>query len=93
MWQAERLLLDLLGDGPATNALGADQFGGVRAIGQGDPQTLEVWLELPPRDAGDLGANTAEILLLTADRHRVPHRETLAADFTAPCHYITLRSV
>ena len=56
-------MADHLGDGSTANALGADQSGGGGTTGEGHLQPLQVGFEFSPGDAGDFGADAAEIFL------------------------------
>ena len=53
--------VDLLGDRPAANALGADPQRLAGAAGRAHVHLLEVGPESPRRNAGDLRANTSEV--------------------------------
>src|SRR5690349_13221001 len=83
--QAERSRSHQLGDHAAAEALRADLHRLVGAV-DGDPHLLQVGLELPARDAGDLGADAAQVLGLAARGNLVPHCGTLPADLTFPSH-------
>ena len=64
--QLEGSLLLGPADRAAANALGTHAQRLVRAVGERGPHGLQVGLELPPRDAGDLGADAAQVLGLAA---------------------------
>ena len=82
----ERSLADDLRDRARADALGAGENCFVRAIGSGDADVLQIRLELPGCNAGDLRTDAAQVLPLTADRYRVADLRSLAADFTLPGH-------
>src|SRR4029079_19347472 len=67
----ERGVANPLGDRARANALRANANRGVGALGRRDVDTLQVRLELPARNAGDLGADAAQVFCLAADRYLV----------------------
>lgn len=67
----ERSLLHGLTNDPLLQTARADQHGFVGAIGRSDLNPLQVRLELAAGDAGDLGADTAQVFGLAAGRNLV----------------------
>jgi hypothetical protein len=62
------------------------------AIGSRDFHPLQVWLEFPSADAGDLRADAAQILLFTARGDLVPNLRAFATNVTLPSHRDTSMS-
>ena len=47
---------------------------------------LQVGNEFSPRDTGDFGTNTTQVLGFTTGLDTIAHLDLLAARFTLPCH-------
>lgn len=56
------------------------------AVIGGDSDPLQIGFELPRRNAGDLGTNTAEVLPLTTDGHLIADLWAFAANVALPGH-------
>ena len=68
------------------DVLDPDLIDGVAIATPNHVHALQVRLELPPRDAGDLGTDAAEILLFTAGSDLIAELCALTADFALPRH-------
>ena len=85
MIEAERLADDLFGDFAAADALGADEHCPVGAVAR-HMQPLQIRLELPLGDAGDLGPDAAQVLGLATDGDLIAHLWAFAANFANSSH-------
>src|SRR4051794_37459806 len=82
----ERCRPDDLRNRAAPDALRAHEQRFMAPIGRRDIHSLQVRLERAPTDAGDLGADATQILLLTARRDPVAYLRTFATHSTLPSH-------
>ncbi len=84
--ELERAGVDSLGNRTATNALCANPQGLVCPVGRRDVDLLQVGLELPPRDTGNLRAYTAEVFGFTPMSDRIAHAGLLSTNLTFTSH-------
>jgi hypothetical protein len=84
--QPEGSRTNRLSDGAAANALSANSHRAIGAILVGDMDGLEIRLEGPSGNTGDLGTNASQVLRFTANRDLIPHLRAFAAHIANTRH-------
>ncbi len=87
--QLERFSLDRFANASAANALSANAYRLSTAPIRRDPHLLQIRSKLTPCNSRNLGADSAQVLGLSARFDRVAHLSFFAAYFTHPGHGIT----